>query len=1697
MKQTIQRILSLILALTMIMTMAPVTYATDDEANTYSDMAVSEEMASQLVEEMFGDTIGEVVETENGFQYMVSADALAGLTEQLEVQEVNDAASNELPEGYVDNSNEHLYELLNAMQNAPTLMSSSSSKTKVEIVFIIDSTGSMGGEISAVKNNVSDFATYLAEKDISLRLGLIDFRDITADGNSSTVVHSANHSNWMNVTQFISALTNVSASGGGDADETPIDALGHLTEGTISWSSDAYKFAVLITDVGYKTNNNHGISSMNDMIQRLSAADIQVSTITPSGSYETYGNLAGLTGGIQANLSSDFSKVLRDYADAVIGGAQATQDYTVRISEKTTGLPIKGAVISWNGGSAKPTDANGLTVVTTRNNPIRNVLIECAGYLPLELSSLELMKRGCINIQLTVSEHEEETPADGVPVLKKSDFQNPKDAEVAFAGPTLTLLGKDFNLFDNMKLGVNIDLFGSNVNIKHDAEKKEYKVIIAKEFEGKGEENSGYWEDSYQQYKALVQKFSDASAKDIYNQFRSLRKSAKSKADFVFPVDVQIGGYATVSYASGMLYGGAGAFGSPDHPPLLEGGVLIGISTKDIDLVNAPLPPAPYIYFKVTFKLEGKAEFALITVESTGKTKIGGSTTLSVEPSLKGTVNLGVDKLASVGGGLQGSLDAQIKIPFDNIYDAAEVTLNGSFIFELKLLGFNTDKTFPFAKLNIFPGSKARTAETLAVVGADDFNLISRPSTDQVMLLADDSDYTYYKANVYSDSAPQLVQLTDGSWLLVWLDAAPERCDNDMSALYYSYSADGETWSAAQMVSDDGTGDFMPALALAGDGTPVLAWQNSNQSYSGMELDLETRAKGIEVAVAMFDAVTGTFSETVSLTAENETCEMAVHVAAQGSGVAVYWLENSENSLLLASGTNQICTSSWNAEIGTWNDSAVVVSELGNLNNFTAGDVSGDAYVVYTLESNEYVNYYNLTDAVSGSIAVTGQAVDAQIGDGLLYWSDESGLYSWNGTENNLESEMLAGASFTMVFGDTHDVAMFAGVNDGANEIHASINNGSGWSNPVSVTDYGMILSSVSAAVDGDTLRWTVGRTVYDAESDTYGASDLVVDSYNFGPDIVVSTEAFVSILADTSADSIEVSVDLANKGLGDSGALKAMFYRGGEYVGEGTLYEVDESNPSAAATELTSIRAGEIVWAVTDYTLPEDRVEHELEIQITDLSGETVYGSAYVIIPGAAPDLIVENVAVARTEGGAIVTATVRNVGTVPADDVIATLTQEGQDGSSSMDLNTLAAGDSEDVSFTVSEDKLSAASIYDYKRFTVSVSTSTEEYMLGDNSDDALLAPVAVTEIVMISAENPSVEVDGTVVFDYQILPESAPEQTVTWMSSDVSILTVENGVVTGHKPGSATVTVLTCDNEGNQITDSVIVTVEGEVEISVSGIEIVSDTSEMYVGDTTEFSARVLPENATNQKFTWETTTPGLVNLAASEDGKTVTIEALAEGTAVIVARTDDGDYSASVQITILGSHRHSYSAVVTIPTCTEQGYTTYVCDCGDSYVSNYVESLGHNVVLKDSSVPTCDLNGYEYYACERCGGQEYTIILESTGHSYMDGKCEYCGEADPNAKPSKPGWNSWLEKLFGFWWGNQEKCKHTYNSVTTDPTCTEKGYTTHTCSKCGDCYKDSYVNAIGHNYVDGSCIHCGKTENTKPGFGGWFDWIWPFW
>ncbi len=198
-------------------------------------------------------------------------------------------------------------------------------------------------------------------------------------------------------------------------------------------------------------------------------------------------------------------------------------------------------------------------------------------------------------------------------------------------------------------------------------------------------------------------------------------------------------------------------------------------------------------------------------------------------------------------------------------------------------------------------------------------------------------------------------------------------------------------------------------------------------------------------------------------------------------------------------------------------------------------------------------------------------------------------------------------------------------------------------------------------------------------------------------------------------------------------------------------------------------------------------------------------------------------------------------------------------------------------------------------------------------------------------------------------------------------------------------------------------------------------------------------------------------------------------------------------------------HKYNSVVTAPTCSEGGYTTYTCSvCNESYVSDKVDALGHkyNGVV---TAPTCTEPGYTTYTCSACNDSYEADPVAATGHSYDNGvivkeptcndsgskkfTCGTCGDFYTEAVSAKGHENivDVEEKAptctdTGLTAG--KKCLdcgefteaqteipalgHDYKSVVTAPTCTAGGYTTYTCSRCGGSYVADEVDAKGHTY-----------------------------
>ena len=92
-------------------------------------------------------------------------------------------------------------------------------------------------------------------------------------------------------------------------------------------------------------------------------------------------------------------------------------------------------------------------------------------------------------------------------------------------------------------------------------------------------------------------------------------------------------------------------------------------------------------------------------------------------------------------------------------------------------------------------------------------------------------------------------------------------------------------------------------------------------------------------------------------------------------------------------------------------------------------------------------------------------------------------------------------------------------------------------------------------------------------------------------------------------------------------------------------------------------------------------------------------------------------------------------------------------------------------------------------------------------------------------------------------------------------------------------------------------------------------------------------------------------------------------------------------------------HNYSAVVTAPTCSAAGYTTYTCEnCSDSYTADETAALEHDydhVV----TAPTCTAAGYTTHTCAFCDYSYTDTEVEALGHADANGdyKCDKCSTA----------------------------------------------------------------------------------------------------
>ena len=392
------------------------------------------------------------------------------------------------------------------------------------------------------------------------------------------------------------------------------------------------------------------------------------------------------------------------------------------------------------------------------------------------------------------------------------------------------------------------------------------------------------------------------------------------------------------------------------------------------------------------------------------------------------------------------------------------------------------------------------------------------------------------------------------------------------------------------------------------------------------------------------------------------------------------------------------------------------------------------------------------------------------------------------------------------------------------------------------------------------------------------------------------------------------------------------------------------------------------------------------------------------------------------------------------------------------------------------------------------VGVGTTTIKVTVGNASASCKVTVVQPVTSISLNKASLSMEALSTYQLTATAYPNDAYDKSVKWESSDNSVATVsENGLVTAVGKGTATIKATSTAVSSVSRSCTVTVTNNGIVAKDVAQLESPhnygNNCSDVWLYTlpgaskiTATFDERTNIEDGFDYLYIYNAkgeqvgkyTGTELAGKSIDIDGDTVKIKLVSDG-----GGNEWGFKVTDVKVAS-GAHVHSYTSIVTAPTCTEKGYTTHTCACGDSYVDSYTDALGHSYgTWKQTKAPTCTEKGMETRTCTRCNASE-TRDITSLGHAIVH-------HAAKAATCTEKGWAAYdtCSRCDYSTYKEIAATGHHHNAVVTAPTCTAKGYTTHTCNTCGNSYKDNYTNALGHSYASGKCTRCGAADpNYKP-------------
>lgn len=926
----------------------------------------------------------------------------------------------------------------------------------------------------------------------------------------------------------------------------------------------------------------------------------------------------------------------------------------------------------------------------------------------LGLSGVLTVSAAPVDVQVPVYEEDEWTVLDNA--LAELDL-NELLPDISFdmdelKGPKISIGDYVFNLFE-IEGKVEIPLAKKlTLQIQANIEKKTINVLVGYKTKSgdmtvvgdpnSGEEDTDYWE-SYLKAKELYQMVSGGTANSA--AFRSKFQDQYDKLqefdmDMIVKAKARVGGFIEFSYETGKL-------------EFSEGGGFLAVELSKT--LNGRLPSFPAAYLTLRFKASAEGKL-MVVAEDTGL-----NTDLQIDAALGTAIGVGLGKNTGViqaylEGGFEGKLGVAVRpwrIPGYDEEDPLAVDLTGSLYLKVKFLLWEQSFQRELVKLGLYPKLELLSEQPWQSLSMeqllDQAQPIPRDYLDALSVqTSSDGDALYHARNIYPYAEPSLALLPDGSLLMVWVGDTGEKEDYNRTSIMYSVYRGG-SWSEARTVGENGAYHDQPVLCRSEDGTIHLVWVRSDVPAQDEWTAADLLAH-LELCYASYDEEMDAWSAPQVVSGENDLAEQAQVVAAGEGEVAVAWIQNSENDLLMSTGTNTVylrrCTN------GIWGEVQTIYTSAAPITAVTLSVGDGGWQGTCTVSEGDTTTVYQLSEE-GASLLEQGLLAVRQVG-GHTYYLRDTQLY-----EDDVPTGLTGISNYEIVASGDRKAALALVPTGLTCELFASYYDAGSqtWGNWVQLTGCGEYIRGYSAVLDqqgGLIAALNLAEVEADeADGAVYGAASLVVTADPQYSDLVMEDWVSYDDSLVTPGGNLPLSFRVTNNSGQTLTQLPVTISDG-------------QGQPLQTQTLSCGVAPGESAVLSVDYTLPQQLTEHTVTVSVGPMTQEAdTSNNAASVMVGCA-DLGLEVKAPLVQDGQAVLPVTVTNAGYALGTGLVLTVYQDNRAGETltQVSLEDLGPGGTKELLIPLPDRYLFLEDPSSMYALQLELTASSQERVLTNNS-------------------------------------------------------------------------------------------------------------------------------------------------------------------------------------------------------------------------------------------------------------------------------------------------------------------------------------------------------------------------------------------